>query len=74
MNQKIIEIKTSDCIKAISFDPTKNTLFLKFNESPFYAYNNVSVEVFNTLLNHPEKGRYFSKIKKSLGKPIRLDN
>lgn len=72
--QNVITITDSPCIKAISYNPVTQTLFIKFNESPFYSYNNVKQEVYQMFLDHPKKGKFYHEIKKSLGQPIRLDN
>ena len=70
----IIQVTDSKCIKAMSYNPATNTLFLKFNDSPFYAYENVKSEVFTLFVNHPKKGQFYHQIKNSLGEPKRLDN
>lgn len=72
--QNVVEVTDSKCIKAMSYDPQTKTLFLKFNESPFYFYTNINQEIYTMFLNHPKKGKFYHEIKSSLGEPTRLDN
>lgn len=72
--QNIIQVTDSKCIKAISYNVQTKTLFLKFNDSPFYSYSNINQELFTMLVNHPKKGKFYHEIKNSLGEPTRLDN
>lgn len=74
MNNQIIEVLNSSCLKAISYNPETKTLFLKFNDSPFYSYSNIEPMVFAKFVNHPKKGKYYHEIKASLPEPKRLDN
>ena len=73
MNQEIIMVTDSKAIKAISYDSKSSTLFIKFNDSPFYAYANVNSKVFEIFKDHPKKGAFYHQIKNSLGNPKRLD-
>lgn len=74
INQTIIPVNDSSAIKALSYNKETQTLFVKFAESPFYAYSGTDEALFNALLTHNKKGSFFHKIKSSLGKPVRLDN
>lgn len=74
MLTNIINVTDSKCIKAISYDKKTQSLFIKFNDSPFYEYSEVDEALFNALATHPKKGKFYHEIKKALGEPKRLDN
>lgn len=73
MIQQFIEVHDSKAIKQIGYNCETSTLFIKFNDSPFYSYQNVNIKIFETLKDHPRKGEFYHQIKHSLGKPKRLD-
>jgi len=84
MIQNYTEVKNSNCIRALAYDQAKKTLFIKFvandkqfniaGSSPFYAYENVSAQVFEQLKTAENKGSFFHRIKKTLGAGQRLEN
>jgi hypothetical protein len=74
MQTNIINITDSKCIKAISYNKDTQSLFIKFNDSPFYEYAEVDEALFNAFVSHPKKGQFYHQIKTALGEPKRLDN
>lgn len=68
INQAIIPVTDSSAIKALSYNKETQTLFIKFKDSPFYAYPNTDEAIFTAFVNHPKKGSFFHKIKAALSK------
>ncbi len=49
----------SSSLKAIAYDKETETLGIKFNNGGIYHYFDVSMEVYQELLNAESLGRYF---------------
>ena len=49
----------SSMIKSVAYDPSKQSLYVKFNSGRVYEYFSVPERVYIDLLNAESKGRFF---------------
>lgn len=68
------QIQNSKAVQAIAYDEIKQTLFIKFTDSPLYAYADVSQEMVLAFVKAPSKGSFFQKHIKNNYQTARLDN
>ncbi|MGL5646993.1 MAG: KTSC domain-containing protein [Clostridium sp.] len=65
----IIKHVESTNLKVVMFDPSKNVLFVIFNEGSMYKYKNVTEKEFDSLFDKKKKKTvgelFFSKIRTS---------
>jgi len=56
----------SSNLSSVGYDPSSQTLEVKFNHGGIYQYFNVPESVYNGLMNANSKGQYFDRnVKKS---------
>lgn len=68
------QLTNSKAVAAIAYDEAKQTMFVKFTDSPVYAYHNVNQTVVEQFVKAPSKGRFFHQNIKDQYQSTRLDN
>ena len=54
-----IQIIDSSCIRTVAYDDQRPALYIRFNSSAIYRYDEVPEHEYDNRIQAPSKGRYF---------------